>query len=297
MAGFRTTRDGSRKAYPHVARGGEHFSPTPEDNTGDGIRLAEDAGAAMEIRFPAAAAWMPVSKVPNGDGSFGAFPHLLDRYKPGIIGVLRNGRRFCNESESYHDVGAAMIEACAGERETACWLIADAATIGKYGLGYAKPAPLPLGPHVRSGYLKKGATLAELAKEAGIDAAGLEATVAEYNRGAVQGRDDQFHRGETAFNRYLADPEHKPNPCVAPVGRGPYYALKLVMGDLGTFDGLKTTVEGQVLDAGERPIPGLYAVGNDRASIMGGNYPGAGITLGPIMTFGFITGRHLAEAA
>ena len=285
------------QAYPHVARGGEHFSPTPEDNTGDGIRLAEDAGAAMEIRFPAAAAWMPVSKVPNGDGSFGAFPHLLDRYKPGIIGVLRNGRRFCNESESYHDVGAAMIDACAGERETACWLIADAATIGKYGLGYAKPAPLPLGPHVRSGYLKKGATLAELAKEAGIDAAGLEATVAEYNRGAVQGRDDQFHRGETAFNRYLADPEHKPNPCVAPVGPGPYYALKLVMGDLGTFDGLKTTVEGQVLDARERPIPGLYAVGNDRASIMGGNYPGAGITLGPIMTFGFITGRHLAEAA
>ena len=89
----------------------------------------------------------------------------------------------------------------------------------------------------------------------------------------------------------------KPNPCVAPVARGPFYAVKLVMGDLGTFDGLKTTVEGQVLDAGERPIPGLYAVGNDRASIMGGNYPGAGITLGPIMTFGFITGRHLAEAA
>ncbi len=286
-----------REAYPHLRRGGEHFSPTPADNTGDGVRLAEDAGVRVEIRFPAAAAWMPVSKVPNGDGSFSAFPHLLDRYKPGVIAVLKTGKRFCNESESYHDVGAAMIAACEGEAETAAWLIADKTTIGKYGLGYAKPAPLPLGPLIRKGYLKTGATLADLAKECGIDAKALEATVADYNRGAVKGVDEQFHRGETAFNRYLADPEHKSNPCVAPVAKGPFYAVKLVMGDLGTFDGLKTTVEGQVLDAGERPIPGLYAVGNDRASIMGGTYPGAGITLGPIMTFGFITGRHLARAA
>ena len=291
--------DGARiaEAYPHLRRGGEHFSPAPSGNTGDGIRLAEEAGARLEIRYPSAAAWMPVSKAPNGDGGFTAFPHLLDRYKPGVIAVLRSGRRFCNESESYHDVGAAMIAACEGEGETAAWLICDQATIRKYGLGYAKPAPLPLAPLIRNGYLKKGATLAALATAAGIDAAGLEATVAEYNRGAAHGRDEQFHRGETAFNRYLADPERRPNPCVAPIGNGPFYALKIVMGDLGTFDGLKTTVEGQVLDAAERPIPGLYAVGNDRASIMGGNYPGAGITLGPIMTFGFITGRHLAEAA
>jgi succinate dehydrogenase/fumarate reductase flavoprotein subunit len=285
------------EAYPHLRRGGEHFSPVPSDNTGDGIRLAEDAGARMEIRFPSAAAWMPVSKVPNGDGSFIAFPHLLDRYKPGVIAILKNGRRFCNESESYHDVGAAMIEACAGESETAAWLICDRKTIAKYGLGFAKPAPLPLGPLIRKGYLKTGATLADLAGACGIDAAALEATVAEYNRGAVHGRDEQFHRGETSFNRYLADPEHEPNPCVAPVATGPFYAVKLVMGDLGTFDGLKTTVEGQVLAGDATPIPGLYAVGNDRASIMGGNYPGAGITLGPIMTFGFITGRHLAAAA
>lgn len=286
-----------REAYPHVARGGEHVSPTPVENAGDGVRLAEDAGARVEIRFPSAAAWMPVSKILKGDGSFAAFPHLLDRYKPGVIAVLANGRRFCNESESYHDVGAAMIAACAGAEETAAWLICDRTAIGKYGLGYAKPAPLPLGPLIRNGYLKTGATLAELATACGVDPAGLEATVAEYNRGAVRGVDERFHRGETAFNRYLADPEHQPNPCVAPVARGPFYAVKLVMGDLGTFDGLKTTVEGQVLAADETPIPGLYAVGNDRASLMGGTYPGAGITLGPIMTFGFITGRHLAGAA
>lgn len=295
--GFPHDRARTTEAYPHLKRGGEHLSPVPAANTGDGIKLAETAGAQMEIRYPSAAAWMPVSKVPNGKGGFTAFPHLLDRYKPGIIAVLKNGKRFCNEAESYHDVGAAMIAACDGEKETAAWLIADKETMGKYGLGYAKPAPLPLGPLLKNGYLKKGATLAALAEACGIDAAGLEATVAEYNRGAANGRDEQFGRGETAFNRYLADPEVKPNPCVGPVAKGPFYAVKLVMGDLGTFDGLKTTVQGQVLDADEQPISGLYAVGNDRASIMGGNYPGAGITLGPIMTFGFITGRHLADAA
>lgn len=287
----------THEAYPHLKRGGEHFSPVPAGNAGDGIRLAEDAGARMELRYPSAAAWMPVSKVPNGDGSFTAFPHLLDRYKPGVIAVLANGKRFCNESESYHDVGAAMIEACADQTETFAWLIADKETIAKYGLGYAKPAPLPLGGLIRQGYLKTGRTLADLARACGIDAGQLEATVSEYNKGALNGIDSQFHRGETSFNRYLADPENEPNPCVAPVAKGPFYAVKLVMGDLGTFDGLKTTLEGQVLDADEQPIPGLYAVGNDRASIMGGNYPGAGITLGPIMTFGYITGRHLAKAA
>lgn len=261
------------------------------------MRLAEDAGARVEIRFPFAAAWMPVSKVPNGDGTVAAFPHLLDRSKPRVIAVLANGQRFCNESESYHDVGATMIAACAGAEETAAWLICDRATIAKYGLGYAKPAPLPLRPLIRNGCLKTGATLADLARACGVDPAGLEATVADYNRGAVRGVDERFHRGETAFNRHLTDPERQPNPCVAPALRGPFYAVKLVLGDLGTVDGLKATVEGQVIAADETPIPGLYAVGNDRASLMGGAYPGAGITLGPIMTVGFITGRHLARAA
>jgi succinate dehydrogenase/fumarate reductase flavoprotein subunit len=275
-----------------VIAGGEHFSPVPESNTGDGARMAEQVGGRVEIRFPSQAAWMPTSKVPLGNGRYGAFPHLLDRYKPGIIGVLKTGRRFTNESNSYHDVGAAMVAANQG-KDTAMWLVCDQATIGKYGLGYAKPAPMPLGPMVRNGYLVKGATLRELAQNAGLDPAGLEATVREYNEGAVQGEDRQFGRGRTSFNRYLADPEQKPNPCVAPIGKGPYYALKVVMGDLGTFDGITTDVVGRVLDAGRQPIAGLYAVGNDRASVMGGNYPGAGITLGPIMTFGYLTARHL----
>lgn len=283
-----------KRAYPHLQRGGEHLSPVPAGNTGDGLRMAESVGSRVDIRYHDSAAWMPVSRVPLGDGRFGVFPHLLDRYKPGIIGVTRKGVRFCNESESYHDVGAAMIRACEGERDTAMWLVCDQATLAKYGLGYVKPAPMPIGRFLKNGYLLKGNTLAELAAQAGIDAAALERTVKDYNAGAIHGEDRRFGRGSTAFNRYLADPENKPNPCVAPIGKGPYYAVKVVMGDLGTFDGIRTNVVGQVLADSGRPIAGLYAVGNDRASIMGGNYPGAGITLGPIMTFGYITGRHIA---
>lgn len=292
--GFAQDLERIRAAYPHLRQGAEHVSPVPAGNTGDGISLGERAGGLFELRFPNAASWMPVSKVPGRNGSVTPFPHLLDRYKPGIIAVLRNGRRFTNESESYHDVGAAMIAACEGEAETACWLIADRRAIRKYGLGFAKPAPVPLTPYLRNGYLTTGRTLRELAIATGLDPAGLEATVAAYNRDAARGEDPAFHRGATAFNRYLADPENRPNPCVAPLEDGPFYALKIVMGDLGTFDGLATSVEGQVLDAAGAAIPGLYAVGNDRASIMGGNYPGAGITLGPAMTFGYLTGLHLA---
>ena len=282
-------------AYPHLQSGGEHLSPTPLGNTGDGLRMAEAVGGVADIRFEDSAAWMPVSRVPYANGEFGVFPHLLDRYKPGVIGVLRNGRRFTNESNSYHDVGAAMIEACRGQPETAMWLVCDKHTLSKYGLGFVKPAPMPIGKFLKNGYLIKGDTLAQLAANAGIDAAALEQTVNDYNVGAVKGEDPAFGRGRTSFNRYLADPAHQPNPCVAPVAQGPFFAVKVIMGDLGTFDGLQTSVVGEVLRRDGSAIPGLYAVGNDRASMMGGKYPGAGITHGPNMTFGYVTANHIAD--
>ena len=285
------------EAYPHLRRGGEHLSPTPESNTGDGVAMAEAAGARVEIRFADSAAWMPASRVPFADGRTGVFPHLLDRYKPGIIGVLRSGRRFTNESNSYHDVGAALIRACEGERETAMWLICDSVALGKYGLGYAKPAPVPVGPLIRRGYLVRADTLAGLAAQTGIDATGLVETVAAYNQDAVRGEDPAFGRGTTAFNRYLADPENLPNPCVAPIGKGPYYAVKVVMGDLGTFDGVRASACGEALSADGAPVPGLYVVGNDRESMMGGAYPGAGITHGPNMTFAYVTANTIADRA
>ena len=285
------------KAYPHVNSGGEHLSPTPKSNTGDGVLIAEAAGADTTVRYADSAAWIPVSRVDYGKGEVGVFPHLLDRYKPGVIGVLRSGKRFINESNSYHDVGVALIRACQGEPETVMWLICDKTALGKYGLGFVKPSPMPIGKFIRNGYLITGNSLSELAQNAGIDAKGLEETVREYNQGAVDGNDQQYGRGSTLFNRYLADPDNQPNPCVAPLVRGPFYAVKVVMGDLGTFDGIQTTVVGEVKKRDGSLIKGLYAVGNDRSSIMGGKYPAAGITHGPNMTFGYVTGNHLADLA
>ncbi len=288
------------QAYPHLQRGGNHLSPTPESNTGDGVLIAEQAGADVDLRFKDSAAWMPVSRVPYRNGQSGVFPHLLDRYKPGVIGVMADGRRFCNESNSYHDVGVDMIDAARHNqtgKDTVMWLVCDKTTLGKYGLGIVKPAPMPIGKFIRNGYLTEGRTLADLAGACGIDAEGLQATVHEYNQGAAQGVDAQYGRGSTAFNRYLADPANQPNPCVAPIQNGPFYAVKLMMGDLGTFDGIQTTVVGEVKRRDGTVIDGLYAVGNDRASIMGGNYPGAGITHGPNMTFGYVTAKHIADKA
>ncbi|MFT3690986.1 FAD-dependent oxidoreductase [Paenirhodobacter sp.] len=288
-------RDASRTAahYPHLQDGGEHFTPVPEGNTGDGIALGEAVGGHMSAGLPNAAAWMPVSKVPYPDGEI-AFPHLVDRYKPGFIMVTASGRRFVNESWSYHDVGRAMIEACHGSGKTEAWLIADHRTIRKYGIGFVKPYPMPLGPHLRSGYLRRGRTVPDLARSIGVDPTALADEIRTYNEGARVGEDRQFGRGTSAFNRYLGDANHGPNPNVAPIEHGPFYALRIVMGDLGTFPGLVTDTQARVLDTQGVPIPGLWAAGNDAASIMGGAYPGAGITIGPAMTFGYVAARAIA---
>jgi FAD binding domain len=160
-----------------------------------------------------------------------------------------------------------------------------------------KPAPLSFTSHLKSGYLLEGKTLEALALKAGIDSVGLKKTVEAFNPPARRGEDPAFGRGANAFNRYLADPLHQPNPCVAPIESGPYYAVKLIMGDLGTFDGLRTAATGEVLRPGGEALPGLFAVGNDRASIMGGNYPAAGITHGPNMALAFATANHIADLA
>lgn len=295
--GFPYDIERRKRLYAHAPTGTEHYSPSPAGNTGDGLRLAESAGACVNTALPNAAAWVPVSVVTRKDGSPGYMPHFIDRAKPGVIGVTRHGKRFTNEANSYHDYVQAMLRACSGEEEVASWLIADHPTVRRYGLGFAKPFPVPIGQYVRSGYLQRGRTLRELAQRTGIDPAGLEATIATYNEAARRGEDPEFGRGSTAYNRYLGDALVRPNPCVAPIETGPFYALKLVPGDLGTFAGLRADADARVLDREGRVIPGLYAAGNDLASIMGGNYPGGGITLGPAMTFGYIAARHMAAAA
>lgn len=285
-----------RAMFPHDRDNAGHHSPAPLSNTGDGLRLGETVGATVEQGYPNAAAWVPVSRVPRKDGSWGVFPHFIDRAKPGLIAVLPNGRRFVNEANSYHDFCQALFAAGEPDKPARAFLIVDTPFLRRYGLGFVKPYPLPVGPQVRSGYLKRGATLAALAAAAGIDAAGLADTVREWNKGAPAGEDPAFGKGTTAYNRFNGDPEFTPNPCVAPIAQGPFYAVEVVVGDLGTFAGLRSDGHARVLDAAGQPIPGLYSAGNDMASIMGGNYPGGGITLGPALTFGYIAARHLAGA-
>ena len=232
--------------------------------------------------------------MPYPNGTVGRFPHIIERGKPGIIGVLADGRRFCNEGNGYYDYVAAMLRAVPAGQEVVSWLVCTRAFQRRYGLGIARPAPIPVHAHIRSGYLKTGRTIAELARNCGIDPDGLERTVAEYNAHARKGEDPAFGRGSTAYNRYQGDTRIQPNPCVAPIEQGPFYAVKVVPGSFGTFAGLRTDAYARVLDARDAPVPGLYAAGTDMASVMGGHYPAGGINLGPAMTFGYIAGRHAA---
>ncbi|MDB5369106.1 MAG: FAD-dependent oxidoreductase [Roseomonas sp.] len=293
--GFSHDAARARALYPHLGNG-DHVSPTVAGAAGDGLCLGEGAGGNVDNALANPAAWAPVSRVRRRDGSTGLFPHFVDRPKPGVIAVTRNARRFVNEANSYHDFIVALLSECRGTGENAAYLICDHATIRRYGLGFAKPFPVPIGHHVRSGYLLRGRTIAELAQKAGLDPQRLGQTIARYNDYAQKGEDPDFGKGSTAYNRFLGDPGHQPNPCLAPVEHGPFYAVKVVPADIGTYAGLKTDRWARVLDAGDQPILGLYAAGNDSASIMGGNYPGGGITLGPGMTFGYVAALHMAKA-
>ena len=253
--------------------------------------------AELKADFSDAAGWSPVSLVPRGEGKFDVFPHLIDRQKPGFIAVNRRGARFVNEANSYHQFCQGLLKACQNEAEVCCFLVADHRTIRRYGMGAVKPKPFPLGRHIRSGYLIRGATIGELAQRVRIERAPFEKTVEEFNTHARQGRDPQFGRGDNIYNRFLGDPDHHPNPCVAPVEHAPFYAMKIVMGELGTFAGLSTDAHARVLDRNGDPIPGLYAAGNDVAHIMAGDYMAGGSMLGPGMTFGYIAGCHLANVS
>jgi succinate dehydrogenase/fumarate reductase flavoprotein subunit len=283
-----------RALFPRTPTGTEHWPLAPATADGAGTTLGESAGGHLKTDLASPAAWCPVSLVPYRSGRTGTFPHIMDRAKPGSIGVLSTGRRFVNEANGYHDYVTAMIAAAPEGEPVQSWQIADSRFVRRFPLGMAKPLPVPLFPYLRSGYLKKGDTLEELARACGIDPQGLAATVAEFNRNARRGDDPEYGRGSTPFNRYGGDPTVEPNPSLGPIEKGPFYAVRVVPGSFGTFAGLATDARARVLDAADAPIPGLYAVGNDQASVMGGHYPAGGINIGPAMTFGFVAAEDLA---
>lgn len=239
--------------------------------------------------------WTPVSRFTRRDGSQGVFPHTVtDRGKPGVIAVNRSGRRFTNEAQSYHEFVRAMFR---GDNDGPCipaYLICDRRFLWRYGLGAVRPFALSLREYLRGGYLVRGQTIGALALALGIDAQTLAATLARYNEGARNGTDPEFGRGGDAYQRYLGDADHTPNPCVAPIEHPPFYAVAVHPGDLGTAAGLLADENARVLDGAGRPIDNLYACGNDMSSIMNGAYPGPGITLGPALTFGYLAAKHMA---
>jgi succinate dehydrogenase/fumarate reductase flavoprotein subunit len=238
--------------------------------------------------------WAPVSLWRKADGTVVRYPHLVwDRAKPGLIAVNRRGERFVNESASYHEFVSQMYRG-GPPPEIPAYLICDHAFIETWGLGLALPGGRPRRHLIEDGYLIREATLPDLALRLGIDPQRLAATVERYNALAAQGEDTDFGKGSTAYNRYLGDPVHPPNACLRPLGRGPFYAVEVVAGDIGTACGIRTDAQARALDAQGRAIPGLYVAGNDMQSVMGGAYPGPGITLGPALTFGWIAGRALA---
>lgn len=292
--GFPHDIDRRRQLFPHARTGREHWSAAPPTNTGDGLRLAEGVGASIEDSLRHPAAWAPVSQVTYRDGHVGIFPHLVDRAKPGVIAVREDGRRFVNEAESYPDFVAALIDATPPSCDVVAYLIADHATVRRYGLGFAKPFPFRASHYVASGYLRRGSTIRELATACGIDATAFEQTIDRYNADARQGIDTAFGRGTTPFNRAGGDARVTPNPCVAPIERPPFYAVRLLPGSLATFAGVRTDARARVLRHDRSVIEHLYAVGTDMASVMGGYYPAGGINLGPAMTFGFIAASDIA---
>jgi succinate dehydrogenase/fumarate reductase flavoprotein subunit len=295
--GFPANPDLRARVSDTIAAATTHRSLAPDENRGEGIMLAEELGAGFIANLKHPAAWSPVSLVPNADGTTTPFPHFFDRGKAGYIAVNRQGRRFTNEANSYHDFVPAMAEACRAEDGSIeCFLVTDAASIRRYGLGMAPPFPGRLGRHLASGYIIRANSLAELARVCGIDPAGLQATIATWNPFAARGEDPEFGKGSNVYQRFNGSAGVSPNPCVAPIAKAPFYAIRLVPGDIGTFAGLRTDPDSCVLDTEGEPISGLYAVGNDAASFMGGSYPGAGITIGPALVFGHRAAKHAARS-
>ncbi len=260
------------------------------ENCGDGVAIGERLGARIAPEEHGHSGfWTPVSVTMRG----GLFPHLsLDRAKPGLLAVNSAGRRFVNEAASYHDFVEAMFESHETVPSIPTYLICDSAFVARYGLGIIHPGTRNVRRFERNGYLVSGRTLAELAQKIGVPPAALRDTVARHDRFAETGIDPDFGKGETELNRFNGDPSHEPNPCIGPLATPPFHALAVWPADIGVSTGLSTDADARVLDTEGRAIPGLYACGNDMASVMAGAYPGPGINLGPALVFAYRAAMH-----
>ncbi len=265
--------------------GRSEWSGGQENNTGDAISAGMSIGAATDLMHEAW--WAPTVKVPSESRGR---PLFYERALPGCIIVNQRGARFLNEARSYDVVGKGIIDADRPENRTIpSWIVFDARFRKKYPMGPLLPV-LPDWVHSREvrRMVKKSATIAGLARQTGMDPTVLEATIVRFNGFAETGEDKDFQRGTAPYDRYYGDQSVKPNPNLAALQQAPFYAMPLYPGDIGTKGGLATDATAHVLDDAGEAIPGLYAIGNNAASVMGPAYPGAGATLGPAMTFGYL---------
>ena len=265
-----------------------------DGNTGDGLDAGLAIGAVLDTRHDSPFFWMPASRLDRSGLPPVVYPHIRDRPKPGLIAVRDDGKRFVNEGNSYHDFVSALFAASPDSRTPHAWLICDRAFVRDFGLGVIHPVWQHLPSFERAGYLVSAATLESLAGKTGIDAQALRSTVMQYNDDASAGRDRAFGKGELALNRYNGDPDTTPNRCLRPIEAAPFYAVRVIPAPIGSSVGLLSDADARVLDDSRVPIEGLYACGNDMSSVMGGHYPGPGITLGPAMVFAYRAARHAA---
>lgn len=268
--------------------------------TGDGIRAGEKVGAATELLDEAW--WFPAMCWPDGRLQF----MLNERMMPAQFVVNGAGERFINEAAPYMDFAHAMIEGQqSGIDHVPCWLVTDIASFHRYVVGGHLPipkvpfAPVPTGRKIPQAWLDSGIVAAagsfeELATKIGVPPAELRNTATRFNDLARRGHDDDFNRGDSAYDNYYGDPT-LPNPNLAPLGKPPYLAFQIILGDLGTSGGLLTDEHARVLREDGSVIAGLYATGNTSAAVMGRSYAGAGATIGPAMTFGYVAAQHISE--
>ena len=271
------------------------FTPIPTAITGDGITLGLDAGGSLGNGHAENSFWTPVSIRKRDDGSTAVFPHfVLDRGKPGLIAVNKNGNRFVSEATDYHSFGKAMYTN-KGKGAIPCYFICDTNFIRKYGLGMVYPGASNLSKALVDGYVVKEKTVSGLAQKLNVDSDNLLQEINAHNKYAETGNDKGFNKGGNNYERNLGDPSHGPNPCIGCIKTPPFYSIEVYPGDIGASVGLVTDANARVVAANNEPIPGLFACGNDMDSVMAGVYPGPGITIGPAMTFGYIAAKYISE--
>jgi len=286
-----------REQYLPQPTNQEWTATPPEGNTGDAIRAGEAAGAALHLMSHTWGA--PTIFVPREEKYRALF---VERSLPGCMVVNARGERFLNESGPYPEFQQAMY---ANHAQTGgavpAWIVFDATFRANYPIGPLMPSLAVPDSKLRKSWLNtlywKGETLEDLASQIGVDPAGLVASAQRMTEFARTGEDVDFGRGGNVFDRYYGDVNVKPNPNLAPIAKGPFYAMRLLPGDIGTKGGLLTDREARVLRPDGQAIEGLYCIGNNSASVMGPSYPGAGSTLGPAMTFGFRAVAHMAGQA